>query len=94
MSLREAMKADLSVFYNTDEFAKKCIFRGLEVPVRILKPVEFFEVDFEHIKGRVQDFQNIEEGEILNIVGKSYSIANFNIEDDFEIRIALKEEND
>ena len=72
MSLKETIKADLKVFYNTDEFAKKCFFKGKEVAILFRKnDLEIFEVNFEHIKARREDFEGIEEGDSLEIDGKN-----------------------
>lgn len=92
MSLKETIKADLKVFYNTDEFAKKGFFKGKEVAILFRKnDLEIFEVNFENIKARREDFEGIEEGDSLEIDGKEYTISNFSFEKDFEINISIKE---
>lgn len=91
MSLRETMKADLSVFYNTDEFAKKCIYKGKEVGVFFAKnDMELFEVNFEKITAKADDFENIEEGEELEIDGKKYTVVNYSFEKEFQITISIR----
>lgn len=91
MSLKETIKADLNVFYNTDEFAKKGFFKGKEVAILFRKNLDIFEVNFENIKARREDFDGIEEGDSLEIDGKEYTILNFSFEKDFEIFIEIKE---
>lgn len=92
MSLKEDIKADLSVFYNADEFAKKCIYKGNEVAVLYRKnDLEMFEVNFESIKARKVDFEGLEEGDVLEIEGVSYTVMNFSPEKDFQISISIKE---
>lgn len=91
MSLKETIKADLNVFYNTDEFAKKGFFKGKEVAILFRKNLDIFEVNFENIKARREDFEGIEEGDSLEIDGKEYTILNFSFEKDFEIFIKIKE---
>ncbi|MEV9642945.1 head-tail joining protein [Aliarcobacter butzleri] len=92
MSLKEDIKADLSVFYNADEFAKKCIYKGKEVAVLYRKnDLEMFEVNFESIKARKVDFEGLEEGDVLEIEGVSYTVMNFSPEKDFQISISIKE---
>lgn len=91
MSLKETIKADLNVFYNTDEFAKKGFFKGKEVAILFRKNLDIFEVNFENIKARREDFEGIEEGDSFQIDGKEYTILNFSFEKDFEIFIEIKE---
>ena len=92
MSLKETIKADLKVFYNTDEFAKKGFFKGKEVAILFRKnDLEIFEINSEHIKARREDFEGIEEGDSLEIDSKEYTITNFSFEKDFEINISIKE---
>ena len=92
MSLKETIKADLKVFYSTDEFAKKGFFKGKEVAILFRKnDLEIFEINSEHIKARREDFKEIEEGDSLEIDGKEYTILNFSFEKDFEINISIKE---
>lgn len=91
MSLKETIKADLKVFYNTDEFAKKGFFKGKEVAILFRKNLDIFEVNFENIKARREDFEGIEEGDSFQIDGKEYTILNFSFEKDFEIFIEIKE---
>ena len=91
MSLKETIKADLKVFYNTDEFAKKGFFKGKEVAILFRKNLDIFEVNFENIKARREDFEGIEEGDSLEIDGKEYTVSNFSFEKDFEINISIKE---
>ena len=91
MSLKETIKADLNVFYNTDEFAKKGFFKGKEVAILFRKNLDIFEVNFENIKARREDFEGIEEGDSLEIDGKEYTVSNFSFEKDFEINISIKE---
>lgn len=92
MSLKDDMKADLSVFYNADEFAKKCIYKGNEVAILYRKnDLEMFEVNFESIKARKVDFEGLEEGDILEIEGVLYIVMNFSPEKDFQISISIKE---
>ena len=91
MSLKETIKADLNVFYNTDEFAKKGFFKGKEVAILFRKNLDIFEVNFENIKARREDFEGIEEGDSFQIDGKEYTITNFSFEKDFEIFIEIKE---
>ncbi len=91
MSLKETIKADLNVFYNTDEFAKKGFFKGKEVAILFRKNLDIFEVNFENIKARREDFEGIEEGDSFEIDGKEYTILNFSFEKDFEIFIEIKE---
>ncbi|WP_026804686.1 hypothetical protein [Aliarcobacter lanthieri] len=90
MSFKDTLKADLQVFYNFDEFAKKCIYKAKEIGVLFTKDVEFFEVNFEKIKARADDFENIEEGDILEIEGKKYTVISFSFEKDFQISISIK----
>lgn len=92
MSLKDDMKADLSVFYNADEFAKKCIYKGNEVAILYRKnDLEMFEVNFESIKARKVDFEGLEEGDVLEIEGVLYIVINFSPEKDFQIFISIKE---
>ncbi|KLE00577.1 head-tail joining protein [Aliarcobacter butzleri] len=92
MSLKDDMKADLSVFYNADEFAKKCIYKGNEVAILYRKnDLEMFEVNFESIKARKVDFEGLEEGDVLEIEGVLYTVMNFSPEKDFQISISIKE---
>lgn len=92
MSLKNDIKADLSVFYNADEFAKKCIYKGNEVAILYRKnDLEMFEVNFESIKARKVDFEGLEEGDALEIEGVSYTVINFSPEKDFQISISIKE---
>lgn len=92
MSLKDDMKADLSVFYNADEFAKKCIYKGNEVAILYRKnDLEMFEVNFESIKARKVDFEGLEEGDVLEIEGVLYIVINFSPEKDFQISISIKE---
>lgn len=92
MSLKDDIIADLSVFYNADEFAKKCIYKGNEVAVLYRKnDIEMFEVNFESIKARKVDFEGLEEGDVLEIEGVSYTVMNFSPEKDFQISISIKE---
>ncbi|MCT7596428.1 hypothetical protein [Aliarcobacter butzleri] len=93
MSLKDDMKADLSVFYNADEFAKKCIYKGNEVAILYRKnDLEMFEVNFEgSIKARKVDFEGLEEGDVLEIEGVLYIVINFSTEKDFQISILIKE---
>lgn len=95
MSLKETIKADLKVFYNTDEFAKKCIYKDKEVPVFFAKnDMELFEVNFEKIKARRDDFEGIEEGDTLEIEKVSYMVQNFALEEDFQITISVIRKKD
>ncbi len=92
MSFKDDIKTDLSVFYNADEFAKKCIYKGNEVAVLYRKnDLEMFEVNFESIKARKVDFEGLEEGDVLEIEGVSYTVMNFSSEKDFQISISIKE---
>ncbi|MCT7489124.1 hypothetical protein N5T63_09460 [Aliarcobacter cryaerophilus] len=92
MSFKDTLKADLPIFYNLDEFAKKCIYKGKEVAILFRKnDLEIFETNSEHIKARREDFDGIEEGDSLEIDGKEYTILNFSFEKDFEINISIKE---
>ncbi|MEV9527822.1 hypothetical protein AB0W38_04390 [Aliarcobacter butzleri] len=92
MSLKADMKADLSVFYNADEFAKKCIYKEKEVAILYRKnDLEMFEVNFESIKARKVDFEGLEDGDVLEIEGVSYTVINFSPEKDFQISISIKE---
>ena len=91
MSLKETIKADLNVFYNTDEFAKKGFFKGKEVAILFRKNLDIFEVNFENIKARREDFEGIEEGDSLEIDSKKYTVSNFSFEKDFEFNISIKE---
>lgn len=92
MSLKDDVKADLSVFYNADEFAKKCIYKGNEVAILYRKnDLEMFEVNFESIKARKVDFEGLEEGDVLEIEGVLYTVMNFSPEKDFQISISIKE---
>lgn len=92
MSFKEDIKADLSVFYNADEFAKKCIYKGNEVAILYRKnDLEMFEVNFESIKARKVDFEGLEEGDVLEIEGVLYIVINFSTEKDFQISISIKE---
>ncbi|MDN5077649.1 hypothetical protein PJV89_05260 [Aliarcobacter butzleri] len=92
MSLKDDMKADLSVFFNADEFAKKCIYKGNEVAILYRKnDLEMFEVNFESIKARKVDFEGLEEGDVLEIEGVLYTVMNFSPEKDFQISISIKE---
>ncbi|PZP12161.1 MAG: hypothetical protein DI602_10095 [Aliarcobacter butzleri] len=88
MSLKDYIKAELAVFYNADEFAKKCIYKGNEVAILYRKnDIEMFEVNFESIKARKVDFEGLEEGDVLEIEGVLYTVMNFSLEKDFQISI-------
>ena len=92
MTFKEMQIADLTVIYNTDEFAKEATYKGNKVPVLIQKDeIDVFDVSCERIKAMQSDFLNIEEGEEIEIEGVLYSIFNFSSAKDFQISISIKE---
>lgn len=94
MTLSDMYKADLDVFYNTDEFAKKCIFEGKEIAVLFQKNEIFIsEISLERIKVRQSDIENLEVGKQLEIEGVSYEIINFIYEKDYQISIEIRKIN-
>ena len=92
MSLKEAMKADLSVFYNSDEFAKECIYKDKKVSILFAKnDLDFSGVDTKRISGRADDFIGIEDGDILEIEGRKYTVINFSFESKPQLFISIKD---
>jgi len=90
MSFKDDLISDLDVFYSIDEFAKKCIFKDEEVSVLFQSDeMDIFEVSFERIKGKKSDFAGIQEGDILQIESKSYTVMNFSDEKDYQISISI-----
>ncbi|OCL85741.1 hypothetical protein AAX26_01808 [Aliarcobacter thereius] len=92
MSLKDILKADLKVFYNSDEFAKECIYKDKKVSVLFAKnDMDIFDSNLERITAKADDFEDIEEGNFLKIEGKKYTIFNYSLEERGQITISLKE---
>lgn len=92
MTFAEIQIADLTVFYNTDEFAKEATYKGNKVPVLMQKDeIDVFDVSCERIKVLQSDFLDIEEGQDIEIEGVLYSIFNFSPPKDFQISVSIKE---
>ena len=91
--LKEDMKADLDVFYNTDEFALECIYKSRKLAVLFAKAdMEFFETDFKRVTAKKEGFEDLEDGDVLLIDGRKYLVQNYSIDKNFQISISIKED--
>ena len=77
MSLKETIKADLKVFYNTDEFALSATYNGEKIPVLFENDYEVETISNKTISTPTSGVLNVKSGDRFEIDGINYKCINF-----------------
>ena len=87
MSLFETIKDDLSIFYNSEEFATTALFNEVEITVIFDDSYEVESSKNKTISVRTFEGESIKDGDVLEIESISYTVQNFEYKDDTKLEI-------
>lgn len=91
MSLKNIMEADLSVFYDLNEFAYKGLIKGREISLLFRKDIEVENIKEKVIRVRTFEVSDLSIGDKITIDKKNYKCLNFENDDDFQTSIIISE---
>ena len=89
MTFKEMQIADLTVIYNTDEFAKEATYKGNKVPVLFENNYEVEAISNKVISTPTSGVLDIKSGDKFVIDGINYKCINFDHLETFKTIIVI-----
>lgn len=89
MSFKQDMVDDLSVFYNTKEFAISVLYKTEAIPALPVEDMEISDTREMVISCVSSDVLDIESGDIFTIDEKEYEVINFDFKDKYELETII-----
>ena len=89
MNFKEQLEADLSIFYNNEEFATTALHNENEITVIFDETYEIESSKTKTITVRSFEGESIEDGDLLEIEGINYTVQISDYKDDTKLEMIL-----